>query len=62
VRLTDDGRKIFLTKLEERFNSEIVHPIFEYRVTYRRCIELQARLLAKALMGEIPDYPPFLAR
>ncbi len=62
VRLTDDGRKIFLTKLEERFNSEIVHPLFDYRVTYRRCIELQARLLATALMGEIPAYPPFLAR
>lgn len=62
VRLTDDGKKIFLTKLEERFSSEIVHPIFEYRTTYRRCIELQARLLGKALMGEIPQYPPFIAR
>lgn len=62
VRLTDEARKTFLTKVEERFNTEIVHPHFNYRVTYRRCIELQARLLAKALMGEIPAYPPFIVR
>lgn len=62
VRLTDDGRRTFLTKLEERLNSTIQHPIFGYRATYRRCIELQARLLAKAVMGEIPNYPPFIVR
>jgi CRISPR-associated protein Cas1 len=62
VRLTDDGRRTFLTKLEERLNSDIVHPEFGYRASYRRCIELQARLLGKALMGEIPAYPPFIVR
>ena len=62
VQLSKEGRKLFLTKLEERFSSEIQHPIFGYRVSYRRCIELQARLLAKALMGEIQHYIPFLVR
>ena len=46
----------------ERLRTEITHPIFGYRVTYRRCLELQARLLGKALSGEIADYPPFVVR
>ena len=61
-RLTDAARRKFLMQYEERKNTEIQHPIFEYKVSYQRCFELQARLLAKALKGEIADYPPFLSR
>ncbi len=61
-RLQQDRRKVFFTKFEERLNEEITHPIFGYKVSYRRCIELQVRLLAKYLTGEIDAYPPFLAR
>ncbi len=59
-RLKDERRKIFFTKFEERLNEEINHPVFGYKATYRRCIELQARLLAKFLTGEIEEYPPLL--
>ena len=62
IRLTDEARKLFLEKLEERLNSTIQHPYFGYKATYRRCIELQVRLLGKALQGEIPHYPPFIVR
>ena len=61
-RLKDEKRRIFFTKLEERLNEEIQHPIFGYRSTYRRCIELQARLLGKYLTGEIDAYPPLRIR
>lgn len=61
-RLKDDRRKIFFTQFEERLNEEVLHPLFGYRVTYRRCLELQARLLAKALTGEIDEYPPMLIK
>ena len=61
-RLSDSGRRIFLTKLEARFDESITHPVFEYKATYRRCLELQARLLAKRVMGEIPAYPAFTVR
>ena len=47
---------------QERLNEEVIHPLFGYRVTYRRCLELQARLLAKALTGEIDEYPPLLIK
>lgn len=61
-RLTDRGRKTFLTKLEARFDETITHPTFNYKTTYRRSLELQARLLAKTIMGEISTYPPFTVR
>ncbi|MFL5654290.1 MAG: type I-D CRISPR-associated endonuclease Cas1d [Ktedonobacteraceae bacterium] len=61
-RLKDERRKVFFTQFEERLNEEVVHPLFGYKVTYRRCLELQARLLAKALTGEIDEYPPLLVK
>ena len=61
-RLKPEKRTVLFTKLEERLNEEVSHPIFGYKTTYRRCIELQVRLLAKFLTGEIDEYPPFLAR
>ena len=59
-RLKDERRKVFFTKLEERLDEEVNHPIFGYKTTYRRCLELQGRLLAKFVTGEIDHYPPFL--
>jgi CRISPR-associated protein Cas1 len=61
-RLKDERRNIFFTQFEERLNEEVTHPLFGYKVTYRRCLELQARLLAKALTGEIDEYPPMLVK
>jgi CRISPR-associated protein Cas1 len=61
-RLKDERRKVFFTQFEERLNEEVTHPIFGYKVKYRRCIELQVRLVAKFLTGEIDEYPPFLVR
>jgi CRISPR-associated protein Cas1 len=61
-RLTGPGRKRFLQQFEQRLNTEIVHPYFGYKATYRRCLELQVRLLAKSLVGEIPHYKAFQVR
>lgn len=61
-QLTPSGRKIFLQQFEARLNTEIQHPVFGYKASYRRCLELQARLLAKFLLGEIPTYKAFQIR
>lgn len=61
-RLKKEPRKLFLRQFEERLNEEVTHPIFGYKTKYRRCIELQARLVAKHLTGEIDEYPPFISR
>ncbi|MFQ3670472.1 MAG: CRISPR-associated endonuclease Cas1 [Verrucomicrobiia bacterium] len=62
VNLTPEGRKIVFESYERRMQHLITHPVFDYKVSYRRAIELQARILARWLEGEIPQYRPFLTR
>ncbi len=62
VYLKPEARKTFYAKCEERLQEELLHPYFDYRTSYRRCIELQVRLLAKWLMGEVPMYRPLCVR
>ena len=62
VNLTAPGRKRFFQTYEQRMSSLITHPLFDYKVSYRRALELQARLLAKTLTGEIPEYIPLMTR
>ncbi len=56
------GRKRFIAAFERRLAQEVTHPIFSYRISYRRLFEVQARLLVRFLAGEIPRYPNFLTR
>lgn len=60
--LAPAGRKRFIACFERRLMQEITHPLFGYRVDYRRLFELQARLLARHLLGELPRYPDFTTR
>jgi CRISPR-associated protein Cas1 len=61
-KLKDAARKRFIESYERRKRSQIKHPLFNYRVTYWRSIELQARILGKVLMGEAKTYIPFLIK
>lgn len=60
--LTSAGRKAFLAAYERRLDQETTHPLFGYRVSMRRLIAVQARLLARHLMGEIESYPHYMPR
>jgi CRISPR-associated protein Cas1 len=62
VNLTPAGRKKFFLAYEQRMTGLLTHPIFDYKVSYRRALELQARILAKTLTGEIPEYLPLTTR
>jgi len=62
VNLSPAGRKEFFQVYEQRMGALITHPVFEYKVSYRRVLELQFRLLARYLTGEIPQYVPFVTR
>ena len=62
VNLSPNGRKAFFQAYEQRMNALITHPVFDYKVSYRRVLELQARLLARHLTGEIPEYVPMVTR
>lgn len=62
VGLTTGGRKAFFRAYEARMDTLVTHPLFDYRVSYRRMLEIQARLLAKMLTGEIEQYVAFVSR
>jgi CRISPR-associated protein Cas1 len=61
-QLDRDGRRAVISAYERRMAHEIKHPVFGYRVNYRRALDVQARLLAAHLTGEIPEYTPFTTR
>jgi CRISPR-associated protein Cas1 len=62
VTLTADGRRTVIRAWERRLSTHIRHPLFGYSVSYRRAIELQARILAGHLLGELPQYEPMVTR
>jgi CRISP-associated protein Cas1 len=62
VLLKSGARRRFLAAYERRLEQQIRHPLFSYRVTYRRVFEIQARLLARFLLGDVPAYPCLVVR
>jgi CRISPR-associated protein Cas1 len=62
VALTPTGRRGFFQAYEARMDTLVTHPIFGYRVSYRRLLEVQTRLLAKVLEGELDEYAVFVTR
>ncbi len=62
VNLTPDGRKRFIGTFERRMAQEVTHPLFGYKISYRRLFEVQARLLARFLLGDLIEYPNFTTR
>ncbi len=62
VALSPSGRKGFLRAYEQRMDTLVTHPLFGYRVNYRRILEIQTRLLARVLTGEAHRYVGFETR
>ncbi len=60
--LTDKGRKTFIRAFERRLTQDTTHQQFNYRLSMRRLIILQARLLSRFLLEEIDTYPHHLPR
>ena len=51
------ARKRLIGAYERRMAHTITHPVFSYSVSYRRTLEVQARLFGRHLLGEIESYP-----
>jgi CRISPR-associated protein Cas1 len=62
VTLTDSGRKALIRAYEQRMDQLVTHPLFDYRVSYRRLLEIQTRLMARVVSGELASYPAFVTR
>jgi CRISPR-associated protein Cas1 len=62
VTLKPAARRTFLQALDQRREEEITHPLFGYKVSHRRAVELQARVLARVLEGEAERYVALTTR
>jgi CRISPR-associated endonuclease Cas1/CRISPR-associated protein Cas4 len=60
--LTQSGRRRFVDAFERRLSQDTTHPVFGYQVSMRRMLVVQARLLSRFLLGELPSYPHYLPR
>ena len=60
--LTQNGRRTVIRAFERRMDTLITHPLFHYAISYRRIMEVQARLLGRHLLGELKKYPAFTTR
>jgi CRISPR-associated protein Cas1 len=60
--MTPEARKKFLSAYERRMDTLITHPLFGYKISYRRVLEVQCRLLGRTLSGELKEYPAFRTR
>jgi len=59
---TQAGRRRFVEAFERRLSQETTHPVFGYQLSMRRMLVVQARLLSRFLLGELPAYPHYLPR
>lgn len=55
-------KKKWLAAYENRVDELVTHPRFEYRMSYRRILQLEIRLLARVLEGEFDEYVPLMTR
>ena len=62
VYMSPDIKKKLIETYEKRVDELITHPIFGYRLSYRRMFMLEAKLLAKYLTGDIDEYFPLTTR
>lgn len=62
VNLKLPALRKFLVQYTDRLQTEVFHPLAGKRLTYQKCLEVQARQLRKAIEEEGAVYQPFLLR
>ena len=61
-QLTEEGRKAFFRAYEQRKATVVSHPLYGYKMSYSRMLEVQARMLAAYVRGDVPRYAGFTVR
>lgn len=61
-QLTEAGRKAFFAAYEQRKATVVTHPVYGYKMSYARMLEVQARMLAAYVRGSVPAYTGFTVR
>lgn len=59
VTLSESARRDFLASYQKRKQEEVHHPFLDRSVPWALIPHLQARLMARHLVGDLEAYPPF---
>lgn len=62
VYLNDKARRTVIQAFERRGDEMTTHPRLQYRLSYRRLLELEVRLLGMWLRGEVDHWQPMKTR
>lgn len=60
--MTENGRKAFFRVYEKRKSTVVTHPVYGYRMSYARMLEVRSRMLAAYVLGTVPGYAGFVVR
>ena len=59
---SDQGRREVIQAWQRRKQTEVKHPLFKQNIRIGQVFSIQAKLLARKLRGDIPDYIPFIIK
>jgi CRISP-associated protein Cas1 len=62
VELTEAGRKSVISAYQQRKQENLSHPLLEQNLRLAQLPFIQARILARHLRGDLPDYIPFVPK
>lgn len=62
VEFTDRGKKEVIQAWQQRKQTEMKHPLFKEPIRLGQVFSIQAKLLARKLRGDIPEYIPFIPK
>ncbi|GCE06143.1 type I-C CRISPR-associated endonuclease Cas1c [Dictyobacter aurantiacus] len=62
IHLTEKARKVVIQAYQNRKQNEVQHRVLSKKIPIGLLPHVQARLLARHLRGDVPDYLPFLYR
>ena len=56
--VSDKMQKTVVVEIERR----VAHPVYGYKMSWGRMVEVQARMLAAYVRGDVPQYTGFTVR
>ena len=62
VEFTDAGRRLVIKAYQERKQESFTHPVLDQTWRIAQMPFVQARLLARHLRGDVPDYLPLVPK
>lgn len=62
VTMADDTRKTVLVAYQKRKQDELTHPFLEEKISFGLLFQIQARLFARFLRGDLDAYPPYVVQ